>query len=336
MISPAQPLIISPVEEGERLDKVFQRKFPTLSFSRIQKAVRGGEIKVNGKKAEASYRVKLGDILRVPPPFYAEPQENAAPPKIFPASPFEIKEFDNCILFENDDFLVWNKPFGFAVQGGTKIQKHLDGLLDRLVEAGRYPKEGRPSLVHRLDRDTTGVLLLAKTKKMASFLTQGFAQKKISKLYWALCVGIPEFSEGRIKLPLLKKEISGVEKMIVDEKGKNAETLYKILDRVGDKVSWLALRPLTGRTHQLRVHCAQLGMPILGDGKYGSSQALREENMGSQKMCLHAFEVRLSLPNGDIKTFKAPLPPHMKVLFKEFGFSEASKEIIKESEGLFQ
>ncbi|MBS0185163.1 MAG: RluA family pseudouridine synthase [Proteobacteria bacterium] len=336
MTSPQlQPFIISLQEEGERLDKVFQRKFPLLSFGRIQKAVRSGEVKVNGKKTEASYRVKKGDLLRVPPPFYASSEKRPFSSEIPPASFIEIKEFEKNILYENEDFIVWNKPFGFAVQGGTKVHKHLDNLLDRLVTAGRFTKENRPSLVHRLDKDTTGVLLLAKTRKMASFLAQGFAQKKISKLYWALCVGVPTSSEGKIKIPLLKKEISGTEKVVGDDKGKNAETLYRILDKVGDKVSWIALRPLTGRTHQLRVHCAHLGTPILGDGKYGSSQALQEENMASQKMCLHAFEMKLPLPTGEVKIFKAPLPPHMKVFFKEFGF-ETSQEFIKKSEGLFQ
>lgn len=328
---------ISSEEEGNRLDRVFHQRFSHLSFGRIQKAIRSGEIRVNKQRKEASYRVCLGDVIRIPPPFYEISSDSQTIVSCAPKTKIskeEIDDFEKRILYEDKDFIVWNKPFGFAVQGGTKVQKHLDALLDRLTALGRFSKEGRPSLVHRLDRDTTGLLLIAKTRKMASFLARGFAEKKISKLYWALVVGSLNKGSGKVKVSLSKKQVAQKEKIMIDEEGRNSETLYSVLDQAGEKITWLVLRPLTGRTHQLRVHCAHLGVPILGDGKYGSTVEGWDRKL-SQKMCLHAFGMRLSLPNGEIKTFHAPLPPHMRDLFKILGF-ESTRLMTQKSEALFE
>ena len=323
-------------------DRFLGKICPGISFGRFQKAFRKGEIRLNGKRVEATYRLKAGDILRLPPHFKNFSDEQLKALKTY--KPFlklsssEVKDFEDRILYEDEDILVWNKPYGLAVQGGTKTRKHLDAILDALVDLGRYTKALRPRLVHRLDRDTSGVLVLGKSQEAASFLTQAFAQKEILKLYWAIVVGKLPHAFGKIKLSLSKKAIKGLEKIVVDpEDGRESETHYRVLDIMGDKLSWVGLRPLTGRMHQLRVHCSYLQTPILGDGKYrGEGNKTSKIEGFSHKMHLHAREIQIPHPKGGIKKFKAPLPAHMKDTLDTLGFDENSPKILKNCQQLFQ
>lgn len=231
------------------------------------------------------------------------------------------EDFNNRILYEDSEILVWNKPQNFAVQGGSGTYFHLDAYLDALLQEGRWDKDSRPRLVHRLDRDTSGVLVLAKSREKAAYLMKAFAARTIKKLYWALVEGVPKQKSGYITIALSKKEVKGNERIVEDIKeGRHAETYYAIINQAGQKVAWVGLLPLTGRTHQLRVHMASLGNPILGDRKYGSR--LKLPSIPSSLLHLHAKEIWIPTPQGKILKFSAPLPFSLKKNFETLGFEE--------------
>jgi 23S rRNA pseudouridine955/2504/2580 synthase len=224
----------------------------------------------------------------------------------------------DAVLYRDDDVIVLNKPPGLAVQGGTGMSdRHLDAMLDALM----FERDDRPRLVHRLDKDTSGVLLLGRTAQATAKLAAAFKSRQARKCYWALVVGVPKIAQGRIDAALAKLPGRAGEKMAVDEDdGKHAVTYYRIVDSALKRAAWLELEPRTGRTHQLRAHCTLLGTPILGDGKYGAAEAFIAGTGISRKLHLHARALRLPHPRGGMLEVVAPLPDHMAGSFEFFGF----------------
>lgn len=307
--------IVADKDDDIRLDRWFKRYFPELNHGAVEKALRKGDIRVEGKKAKAADHVRTGQTITIRDWLLnnAMPAAGARKPtaKII-ITPKDEQMMKEAVILKKKDLLVLNKPSGLSVQGGTGITKSVDGLLDTL----RFDSDERPKLVHRLDKDTSGVLLLARTTKAAAQLAKTFADKSAEKIYWALVKGVPDSEEGKIDMPLSKQEEGDHEKMAVDaEEGKRAVTYFRIIERLANSYSWVELRPITGRTHQLRVHMAEIGNPIIGDGKYGGKEA-HIEGMGiSGKLHLHAR--RLIIPG--VVDVTAPLPPHMQGSWKSLG-----------------
>ena len=246
-------------DEGIRLDRWFKRHLPQVAFGMVSKWARTGQVRVDGRRAKPEDRLTAGQVLRVPPGGEAA----AKPRAVRPLTDGQRAEAAAMLIAKSDAALVLNKPPGLATQGGTKTHHHVDALLD----AYESPDEPRPRLVHRLDKDTSGVLLVARTPGSAAFFSRRFSGRSAKKVYWALVVGVPDVAEGLIDAAIAKQPGTGGEKMHVDEEnGQPARTKYRVLDRVGNRAAWLELEPLTGRTHQLRVHCAAIGHPIVGDG----------------------------------------------------------------------
>jgi 23S rRNA pseudouridine955/2504/2580 synthase len=318
-MSGVRQVTIAPEDADQRLDRWFKKHFPEINHGRLQKLLRTGQVRLDGKRAEASDRIAAGQVVRVPP--IAPAQETDAPkgparPK--PVSDRDAKALHEAVLFKDADVLVINKPAGLAVQGGTGLDKNLDAMLDVL----QFEATERPRLVHRLDKDTSGVLLLARNAKAARELTEAFRDKSARKIYWAVVAGVPTHDKGTIDAPLSKQAQHGRgERVGIDEEdGRRAVTRYAVVERAGNKAAWLALMPETGRTHQLRAHCVILGTPILGDGKYGGAEAhLARENL-SRKLHLHARAIRIPHPRRGWIEATAPLPPHMQQTWKFFGF----------------
>jgi 23S rRNA pseudouridine955/2504/2580 synthase len=290
-----------------RLDRWFRRHFPALTHGRLQKLLRTGQVRIDGRRAQAHARLAAGQTIRVPPLATA-----LAPSRAQPAvDPNDAALLRSLILAEDQTLIVLNKPEGLAVQGGTGTRRHIDGMLAALATGGE-----RPRLVHRLDRDTSGILVVAKTAAAAASLTRAFRQHKVQKLYWALVVGRPALAAGIIDQPLAKQGGAGRERVEPDEAGRSARTAYRTVARAGKIASWLAMQPLTGRTHQLRAHCAVLGTPILGDRKYGD----HDLPGAPEGLMLHAREIRLPHPDGDELAVTAPLSKTMRAGFAWLGF----------------
>jgi 23S rRNA pseudouridine955/2504/2580 synthase len=304
-----QTSTISSDDSDQRLDRWLKRLFPGLPQNLIQKALRKGDIRINGKKADSNYRLIENDEVK-----YPVFEEHTEIEKEVKASKLNLKEYT---LYQDDDIFVLNKPQGIAVQGGTNIEDCIDDALHQL----QFDKKDRPRLVHRLDKDTSGVLLLARTLKAAQFYATVFKEKHATKLYWAVTIGSPPQTKGMLKAPLLKHNETTYEKVTIDDEGKAAETRYKILKST-DEFTLMQLEPLTGRTHQLRVHCATFGFPILGDGKYGGKEA--QLKIGKSRPTLHLHAKSLTIPtlSGQYLNIVAPLPKHMLETFKILGFSD--------------
>lgn len=297
-----------------RLDRWFKRHYAGLSHVQLQKLLRKGQVRVDGKRARAGDRLSPGQMVRVPP-LKTEPQ--APPPRPRDADGAEIRQW---ILYQDETVIVLNKPPGLAVQGGSGVRKSIDGMLDALRAEGGE----RPKLVHRLDKDTSGVLVLGRSARAAAKLTEAFRSKTARKVYWAVVVGEPAPEAGRIDLALSKLPGQKGERMVPDaEQGKRAMTDYRLVERAGRKAAWLSLEPLSGRTHQLRVHMQALGTPILGDGKYGGQESFLQGPGLSRKMHLHARAIRMPHPDGGVLEAVAPLPPHMLATWAFLGFEEA-------------
>jgi len=312
-----------------RLDRWFKRHYPALGHSRLEKLLRTGQVRVDGKRARAGDRIKPGQAIRVPPLPAPEAKERLrGPPRI---RPHDAAMLRGAVLYRDASAIVINKPAGLAVQGGTKAEHHIDGLLDAL----RFDSDERPRLVHRLDKDTSGVLLIARTAAAASFFTRAFRDKTTRKIYWAVVAGLPKIRQGRIDLALLKRGGAGGGERVQadDEEGKSAVTYYRVLDHAGDRAAWLALMPVTGRTHQLRAHCAALGTPILGDGKYGGAAAHLPGSAAASRLQLHARSLEIPSPGGGSLRVTAPLPPHMKEMWNFFGFDSTAEDPFAELEG---
>ena len=329
-----QRVTVAPEADGQRLDRWFQQRFPDLGHARLQRLLRTGQIRVDGRRAKGSLRLSAGQEIRVPPipvkdsVASAEPRTSHASGGQTAVSAAEAVALQARVLHRDDWLLALNKPAGLAVQGGSGQKRHLDALLDAL----RFGAQERPRLVHRLDKDTSGVLLLARNLRAARALTEAFRTKETQKLYWALVAGNPRRREGLIDLPLIKKSAGGDrERMQPDaDAGQSAQTFYRVV-AAGKRASWLVLMPVTGRTHQIRVHCAALGTPILGDGKYGGRGAFLPDRPASAKLGgrpdwptrlqLHALEIALPHPeDGTTLRIRAPLPEHMAKAFERLGF----------------
>lgn len=311
---PVTTRTVRPADGEIRLDRWFHRHYPALTQGALQKMLRTGQIRVDGRRAEASTRLLPGQAIRVPPMPEA-PAPKAAPK---PVDAREAAALARMVIYRDDSVIALDKPQGMPVQGGPGIARHIDGMLDAL----RFGAEERPRLVHRLDRDTTGVLLLARTAAAAARLAAAFRGREAEKTYWAVVVGRPHPLQGRIDMPLARARGAAGERTVPAE-GRDAAravTLYRVLDSAQKRAALLELTPLTGRTHQLRVHCAAaLGCPILGDGKYGGAAA-HPEGFGDRTLHLHARALRIPHPEGGVLELAAPLPPHMRETFAFLGF----------------
>lgn len=317
-VSKVRQVAVEAAGDGQRLDRWFKQHFPQVTHGRLEKMLRKGEIRVDGRRVKASERLEAGQTVRVPPLPDAEPPAEAAPqaPAI---SAKDAKALQGAVLYRDDNVIALDKPAGLAVQGGSGQHRHLDGMLDAL----RFGSGERPRLVHRLDRDTAGVLLLARNAPAARTLTAAFKHKGTQKIYWALVAGVPPERRGVIDLPLAKQAGKKGEAMGTDaEDGKPARTLFQVVESSRKTASWVVLLPLTGRTHQLRVHCAAMGTPIVGDGKYGGRDAFPDKLTPPPKV-LHLLARELALPDpedGTTLRFTAPLPPHMAATWQALGF----------------
>jgi 23S rRNA pseudouridine955/2504/2580 synthase len=308
-------------EDGMRLDRWFRTHYATLPHSRLEKLLRTGQVRVDGGRAKASTRLAEGQTVRVPPLPDAPPRGGAAPP----ISKADLEFLTAITLYEDDDLLILNKPSGLAVQGGTKTTRHVDRLLEGLGDG----PETRPRLVHRLDRDTSGVLVVAKRRSVAAKLGRAFQTRSVRKIYWAIVKGVPKPPQGKIEAALVKSagpEGDRVRKARPGEQdvAQSAVTYYSVNDHAGQKASFVTLKPVTGRQHQLRAHMAILGHPILGDTKYGGDIEMPEGI--APTLHLHARRISFPHPSGEgVVDVTAPLPEDLRESFAAFGFTEPSR-----------
>ncbi|MBN9582792.1 MAG: RluA family pseudouridine synthase [Afipia sp.] len=302
-----QTVIVTADENNMRVDRFLEHRFPGLSFSHIQRIVRKGELRINGKRADSKDRLEEGQSVRIPPlkldaPKAAERSEAAE--KTF-------AELRKMILFEDNDVMVLNKPAGLAVQGGSGMTKHVDLMLEVMRDA----KGQKPRLVHRLDRETSGCLLIAKTRFAASALTASFRHRSARKIYWALVAGVPKPKQGRISTYLAKEENEEDSIMRVashgDEGASHAVTYYAVVETSAQKLAWVSLKPVTGRTHQLRAHMAHIDHPIVGDPKYFNKENWQLPGGLQNRLHLLARRIVIPHPRGGVIDVTAPLPPHM-------------------------
>lgn len=334
-MSKVQMITIGDDQPEQRLDRWFRKSFPVVTQGNIEKMCRKGDIRVDGGRVKSNTRVGPGNVVRIPP----LPDSEAPAHATIRITNADIKMMRDAVLYKDDHIIVINKPAGLPTQGGSKQTRHVDVL----SEALRFGYDEKPRLVHRLDKDTSGALVLARTPAMATKLTEAFRHRNTRKIYWALVAGVPVPYLGEIKYGLVKamgrgkggegEKMHAVHPRDVDstEGAKRASSLYATLYRVGSRASWVAMEPLTGRTHQLRVHMAEIGHPIVGDGKYGGSG---QENMGdgwgaqlggviSKKLHLHARRIAFQHPvtKKDLSV-TAPLPEHMKNSWDTFDWTE--------------
>lgn len=311
-------------DDGVRLDRWFKRHLPQIGFAMISRWARTGQIRVDGKRADPADRLSAGQIIRVPPGGDAAAKGGAKPRREL--SDEEVAKAEGMVITQDRAAIVLNKPPGLATQGGSGMKEHVDGLLDAFAHDGP-----RPRLVHRLDKDTSGVLLIARTPGSAAFFSKRFSGRTARKIYWAIITGVPDVADGLIDLPLAKQPGTGGEKMMVDKSGEGqpARTRYRVLDRAGNRACWVELQPLTGRTHQLRVHMAAIGHPIVGDGKYGGPDAFLSGSI-SRKMHLHARRLIIDHPDGDVIDVRAELPEHFANTMESLGFDEEDGAVLSE------
>ena len=306
--------VVARDEDGMRLDRWFATHFPQVTFGHLQKLLRSGQVRVDSGRVKTNMRLASGQVVRVPP-------LEAAPERAAPAASSRDATFlRELILYEDDDVYVFNKPHGLAAQGGTGTKRHMDGLLRSLPNKQGEP----PRLVHRLDRDTSGCLLVAKTRAAASHFGAVFRSRSARKIYWALVAGNPLPKQGSISCFLAKQPTTDGEQMVVVEKGtpgaQHSMTYYSTTDIASRRFAWLTLKPVTGRTHQLRVHMAQLGTPIIGDPRYFNIENWEGAPGLAEGLHLHARRIALPLRDGRRLDVSAPLPPHMQASFAALGF----------------
>src|SRR5215475_5965601 len=306
-------------DDGIRIDRWFKRHYPAVTHVLLQKLLRKGEVRLDGKRADAGTRVAVGQAIRLPPQVIHAKDERPEKPKSEPQKP--MGSLADRILYMDKQVIVLDKPAGLATQGGSGLTRHVDGMLDSL----KYEKSVRPKLVHRLDRDTSGVLLVARTALAASGLAQSLALRDTSKVYWALVRGVPKQKHGVVKAALAKEGGHGPhgrdERMTVseDDDAKFALTEYAVMGTAGTEFAWVAARPITGRTHQIRVHLASLGTPIVGDFKYGGTESRGRGDI-ADKLHLHARSIDIGRPDGGRLQVTAPLSPHMVKSWTLLGF----------------
>ena len=320
-MSTADFRIVTDEEVDLRLDRWFKRYFPEIGHSHLQKLLRTGQIRVDSKRVRANKRLAAGQKVRIPPS--AEPPEKWAERNQEVCS--DDADFIRSLVIYRDDWVVAiNKPPGLAVQGGSGTSRHVDAMLGALRDLGRE----RLRLVHRLDKDTSGVLLLANNAASATRLGAAFSGRAAAKLYWAVTVGVPSPIEGQIDLSLSKEQGRGGERVVAESPhGKRATTRYRVIETVGEKLALVALMPSTGRTHQLRVHMAAIRTPVLGDGKYGGKGSFIDELEMANRLHLHARRIAVRHPSGKgILDIFADLPEHMAITFKNVGLDTTPED----------
>lgn len=315
-------------DAGSRLDRWVKRQFSHLTQGQIEKRIRKGEFRVDGARAKAAQKLETGQIIRIPP--LPEAEDTPKPANAKPLSKAEKSFIRSLVIYEDDELYVLNKPSGLAVQGGSKTTRHIDRLLD-----GLNTGEDRPRLVHRLDRDTSGILVIAKHPASARELTKAFASRRVQKIYWAITMGVPHPLKGEIRGFMVKDSGPGdaKEKMRQASHGEEgaqfAITDYAVISQAGQRLAWVALKPLTGRTHQLRFHMHEMNTSILGDKKYRSEREVPEAV--TQGLCLHARGLILPREGRADLVLQAPLSQHMQDNFMTLGFdeSEAGKTLLE-------
>ncbi len=321
----ASTILVEAEEDGLRLDRWFKRRFPALAHGHLEKLLRTGQVRVDGKRSKASDRIAAGQSIRLPPQLQSLIAADAKGPRKTDLSDKDQRFIQGLVIHEDAKVIVLNKPSGLATQGGSGVTRHVDGLLEGL-QGGKRQK---PRLVHRLDRDTSGVLVVARTQPAAAALSESLRRRDAQKIYWALTKGVPKPHRGVIKLALVKQ--TGFGKSGRDERmsaaeddqdnAKSATTHYAVMETAADQYAWVALRPVTGRTHQLRAHLAHLGTPIVGDFKYGGEKAKGRGEL-ENRLHLHARSIDIAHPDGGRLKVTAPLPPHMQQAWNLFGFRE--------------
>jgi len=321
-----QTVTVTSDEAGMRVDRFLEAKFPKLSFSHIHRIIRKGELRVDGRRVDGKDRLVAGQKVRIPPVKISRPISPAS------AERDSTREFLHSItLAEDDDVLVLNKPMGLAVQGGSGMVKHIDGMLEALQE-----RDGqRPRLVHRLDRDTAGCLLVAKTRFAAAALAKTFRTRSARKIYWALVPGVPKPQQGRVSTFLVKDEREEESLMRIAKHGEegasHAITYYAVVETAAQQLAWLSLKPVTGRTHQLRAHMEHIGHPIIGDAKYFRRESWQLPGGIQNKLHLLARRIVVPHPRGGTIDFTAPLPPHMQQTWNLLGFDTSRYDPIVEA-----
>ena len=295
---------VKPEDDGMRLNRWFLKYYPQLPLSRLQKLLRTKQIKVDGKRSEASFKLAAGQEIRIPPL-----NEGATVREKGSLTPRDEAFIKSLVIYKDDNIIVLNKPSGLAVQGGTNTLRHIDGMLEAL----KFEKPEAPRLVHRIDKDTSGILVLARDRKNAELLTAAFKKHDLQKTYLALVKGCPKADAGEIKAPLLKAG----EKSQVSAEGKKAVTRYRVLDHAGSKFALIEAEPLTGRTHQIRAHLEYLGTPIVGDDKYYGEKREKFAAL-KDKLYLHAYKIDLSGIYDKVR-ITAALPEHFAEALEVLG-----------------
>ncbi len=323
-----QNVAVTADEAGMRVDRFLEARFPSLSFSHIQRVIRKGEVRVNGKRTQPKNRLEAEQTVRIPPLRLDQPKPRAAGSEAEEQTRAFLK---SVTLHEDADVLVLNKPMGLAVQGGSGTTRHIDGMLEVLRDAHGQ----RPRLVHRLDKDTAGCLLVAKTRFAAAALAKTFRSRSARKIYWALVAGVPKVQQGRISTYLVKEEREDESLMRIARHGEkgasHAVTYYAVVETSGPLLSWLSLKPVTGRTHQLRAHMAHINHPIVGDPKYFSRENWQLPGGMQNKLHLLARRIVVPHPRGGVIDATAPLPPHMQQSWNLLGFDAARYDPIVEA-----
>jgi 23S rRNA pseudouridine955/2504/2580 synthase len=319
--SDVRQFTVTAEDDGIRLDRWFKRNLPEANFTAVARMARTGQLRVDGKRATPGDRLETGQVIRIPP--ISEVPEPTGRRERVPLSEEQIALARSMVIEEDPAAIILNKPPGLATQGGTKTTEHIDGLLEGLVAEDA----ARPKLVHRLDKDTSGVLLVARTPRAAAFFSKAFAGRTARKVYWAVVMGVPDVADGMIELPIAKQPGTGGEKMHVDEdNGQTARTRYRVIERAGNRAAFVELQPFTGRTHQLRVHMAAIGHPIVGDGKYAGQDAFLTGSI-SRKLHLHARRLRIDHPDGARIDVTADPPEHFAGTLASLGFDASEADL---------
>lgn len=318
--------IVEEDENAMRLDRWFKHRYPGLGFGRLQKLIRSGQVRVDGGRVKADTRLVPGQSVRIPPNV-----EVARAPRHLTANTMrdrhDIDVLKQMILYEDHKIIAFNKPAGLAVQGGSGINRSVDSMLESMRDA----KGQKPRLVHRLDRDTSGVLLVARTRAAAASLTKSFRHRDTQKTYWAIVYGVPRKRQGRISTYLIKEKTDDGDRMRIAKHGErgadHAVTHYRVIDPSPRRVSWIEFQPVTGRTHQLRIHAQSIGHPIIGDPKYFDIENWQLPGGIQKKLHLHARTIRIPHPDGGMFEISADLPPHMVQTWNLLSLDEADAEL---------
>lgn len=320
-------IVVDVDEEGMRLDRWFKSHYPGLGFGALQKLLRSGQVRVDGGRVKSDTRMKKGQSVRIPPMQADKAGGDGAMTAHSIRNTGDADALRKMTIFEDERVLIINKPPGLSVQGGSNVPRHIDGMLEAL----RNKKGEKPRLVHRLDRDTSGVLMIAKTRGAAQRLAEAFRARETKKTYWALVKASPPKLEGTIKSWLLKEQTPDGDRMVVAKHGVKgavqAISNYRLVERIGQRMCWMELEPYTGRTHQLRVHCLQMRCPIIGDPKYSDGDTNWDFPGGLQdKLHLHARKLSIPHPSGGWINVTAPMPQHMVQSWNLLGLEEATAE----------